>query len=243
MIAVIAARELRSALVTPLPWVLLGGGQVVLAWIFLQVVDDFAGTEERVASLTTELTLNLFSFAAVILMLAAPVLAMRMLSGEFRDGTFDLVATAPVRIGELVLGKFLALAFLLTPFCLLPGVAVSLLAGSAELDVGQLAAATLGLWLVGLMFCAVALYGASLSEQPGAAVLTAYAILLLLSIIGRADAMSGQALTLFGWLAWNEHLLWFLLGAVRLSDLAYLGSFMLFFLALTQRRLANRVWR
>jgi ABC-2 type transport system permease protein len=62
MILTLAAREIRSGLVTPLLWVLLGVGQVVLAWIFLQVVENFSGldAEQRLAPLTQELCLNLF---------------------------------------------------------------------------------------------------------------------------------------------------------------------------------------
>jgi ABC-2 type transport system permease protein len=242
MIEVIAKRELRTGLVTPLPWILLGGGQVVLSWIFLKVVDDFTGLEadERVAGLTLELTLNLFGFAAVILMIGVPLMAMRMLSGELRDGSFELLAAAPVRIGELVMGKFLALVALMTPLCLLPILNLALLPGSAELDPGQIAAATFGLWLVGVLFCAIGLYASSLTAQPGAAVLAAFSILLVLSIIGRAETLVSHGPSLFGWLSWNEHLFWFLMGAVRLSDLFYLIAFSGLFLALTHRRLSNR---
>jgi ABC-2 type transport system permease protein len=242
LIGVIAGRELRSALVTPLPWILLGGAQAALSWIFLKVVDDFRGVESDTpgASLTLELTLNLFGFAAVILMPAILVLAMRMLSGEFRDGTFELVAAAPVRTGELVFGKFLALVALMTPFCLLPIANLALLAGSAELDAGQIAAATLGLWLVGAMFCTVGLYASSLGARPGVSALAGLAILLLLSIIDRAGSMDAAGLSLLGRLSWNEHLSWFLLGAVRLSDLFYLVAFSALFLVLTHRRLSNR---
>jgi ABC-2 type transport system permease protein len=90
------------------------------------------------------------------------------------------------------------------------------------------------------MFCAIGLYASSLSVQPGAAVLAAFSILLLLSIIGRAETLVSHGLSLFGWLSWNEHLFWFLLGAVRLSDLFYLIAFSGLFLALTHRRLSNR---
>ncbi len=242
MIAVLAGREIRSGLVTPLPWILLGAGQIVLAWIFLQVIETFGalGADERVASLTQELALNLFGFAAVVAMLAAPLLAMRMLSGEFRDGRFDLIGVAPVRIVEMVLGKFLGLIILVTPLCLLPALNLLLLADVAGLDAGQIAAATLGLWLAAILFCAIGLYASSLTAQPGAAVLIAFGILLLFSIIGRAESLAAQTLSLFGWLSWNEHLFWFLLGAVRLSDLAYFILFTGLFLALTHRRLANR---
>lgn len=242
MIGAIAGREVRGGVVTPLLWVLMGVGQIVLAWIFLQVVEDFSGlgADERIAPLTQDLAMNLFGFAAVIAMLAAPLLAMRMLSGELRDGSFDLIASAPVRLAQVVLGKFAGLAVLVTPLCLLPLANVLVLTGTADLDLGQLAAATLGLWLAGLMFCAVGLYASSLTTQPGAAVLVAFGLLLLFSVIGRADGLMADDLSLFGWLSWNAHLFWFLLGAVRLSDLAYFFFFTVFFLALTHRRLSNR---
>ena len=242
MILTIAGRELRGGLVTPLIWVLLGAAQIVLAWVFLKVVEDFSGlgADERMASLSTELALNLFGFAAVVAMLAAPLIAMRMLSAEFRDGSFDLIGSAPVYLVSVVLGKFLGVVALLTPLCLLPALTVALLTGAADLDPGLFAAATLGLWLAALMFGAIGLYAASLSAQPGTAVLAAFGILLLFSIIGRADAIAIPGRSLFGWLAWNEHLFWFLLGAVRVSDVAYFLMFAGFFLALTHRRLANR---
>ncbi len=43
---------------------------MVLAWVFLKVVDDFngLGADEWVANLSQELALNLFSIAAVIAM-------------------------------------------------------------------------------------------------------------------------------------------------------------------------------
>lgn len=242
MILTIAGRELRGGLVTPLIWVLMGAAQVVLAWVFLQTVERFSGlgVDERVSSLSVELSLNLFGFAAVVALLAAPLIAMRMLSGEMRDGSFDLIGAAPVRLLEVVLGKFLGVVTLMTPLCLLPALNLAFLSGSAQLDLGLFAAATMGLWMAALMFCAVGLYASSLSAQPGVAVLSAFGILLLFSVIGRAEELVSQGLSLFGWLAWNEHLFWFLLGAVRVSDLAYFLLFTGLFLALTHRSLANR---
>jgi ABC-2 type transport system permease protein len=242
LILTILRREARGGLVTPLVWVLMGAAQIVLAWVFLQTVERFSGlkADERVASLSLELSLNLFGIAAVVALLAAPLIAMRMLSGEFREGSFDLIGAAPVRIAEVVAGKFLGVVALVTPLCLLPALNLALLSGSAQLDPGLFAAATLGLWLAALLFAAVGLYASSLSAQPGAAVLAAFGILLLFSVIGRAEVLGAPGLSLFGWLSWNEHLFWFLLGAVRASDLAYFVLFTLFFLALTHRRLANR---
>ncbi|GAB0147897.1 ABC transporter permease [Marichromatium gracile] len=242
MIRTLFTRELLGGAVTPLPWVLLGGAQIVLAWIFLQVLEEVAGLDAatRQHSLTLELTLNLFGFTAVILMFAAPLMGARMLSAELRDGRFALLASAPIGSGEIVLGKYLGLWALLSPLCLLPALNLLLLVGAAPLDAGQIAAATLGLWLVAGLFAAVAIHASTLSTQPTSATLAAFAVLLLLSVIGRAEQFVDGSLSLFGWLTWNEHLFWFLLGAVRLSDLAYFALFSAVFLALAQRRLDNR---
>jgi ABC-2 type transport system permease protein len=242
MILTLARREIHSGLATPLIWVLLGAGQVVLGWVFLQTVDRFSGlgADERLASLSMELSLNVYGLAGALALISAPLLAMRPLSGEFRDGSYELLGSSPVRIWELTLGKFLGLAVLMVLLCLLPALDLALLHGTSRLDPGLFASATLGLWLAGSMFCAVGLYASSLSAQPGAAVLAGYGILLLLSVIGRAEDLAATGLSLFGWLAWNEHLFAFLLGAVQLSDLAYFLLFTAFFLALAHRRLANR---
>jgi len=242
VIRAIAGRELRAAFYSPLAWSLLGANQVVLAWVFLQVVERFNGLEaaERASGFTLDLSLNLYSFAAILVLFSAPVIAARMFSSEFRNGVHDLLGSAPVTLFSILLGKYLALVALTSALILLPALNTLLLIGSVELDSGLLAAATLGLWCAGLMFGAVGLFASSLSEQPGVSMLVGYGILLFLSIIGNAADWTGGHTTLFDWLSWNEHLFWFLLGAVRISDVVYFALFTVFFLALTHRRLANR---
>jgi ABC-2 type transport system permease protein len=242
LILTLARREWRAGLLTPLGWVLLAASQAVLGWTFLQVLERYTGLEagKRTVGLSLELSLNLWGFAAALALLSAPLLAARMFGGERHEGTATLLGAAPVSIAELVLGKYLGLAGLLTLVCLLPPLLALLLGGAADLDAGLLAAATLGLWLATLMFAAVGLFASTLSAQPGVALVAAYALLLLFSVVGEAKKVFEPATTLFDWLSWNEHLLWFLVGAVRLSDIAYYLLFATLFLALTHRRLANR---
>ena len=242
MILTLARREWWAGLLTPLGWVLLAASQVVLGWTFLQVLERYTGLEaaKRTVGLTLELSLNLWGFAAALTLLSAPLLAARMFAGERHEGSATLLGAAPVSIAQSVLGKYLGLAGLLTLVCLLPLLLALTLAGAADLDLGLLAAATLGLWLATLMFAAVGLFASTLSSQPGVALVAAYALLLLFSVVGEAKKVFEPATTLFDWLSWNEHLLWFLVGAVRLSDIAYYLLFTTLFLALTHRRLANR---
>jgi ABC-2 type transport system permease protein len=242
MIGVIARRELRALFVSPLAWGLLAANALILAWVFLQVLERFSGLEaaQRTAGLTIELSLTLFSFAAVVSMLSVPLLTMRMLSGELRDDSFNLLGSAPVSLTEILVGKFLGVAGPVAVMGLLPLILALSLFQAVQLDWGMLAAATVGVWLCGLLFGAVGLFASSLSEQPALTAVTAYGVLVLLSVINRGEITGTQSVSLFDWLSWNEHLLWFLFGIVRPSDLLYFVLFIGFFLALAHRRLANR---
>jgi ABC-2 type transport system permease protein len=242
LILTLARREWRAGLLTPLAWVLLAANQAVLGWTFLQVLERYTGLDaaRRTVGLTLDLSLNLWGFAAALTLLSAPLLAARMLAGERNEGSASLWGAAPVSLAEVVLGKYLGLAGLLTLVCLLPPLLAFTVTGAVDLDPGLLAAATLGLWLATLMFAAVGLFASTLSAQPGVAVIAAYTILILFSVVGVAKRVFEPATGLFDWLSWNEHLLWFLVGAVRLSDIAYYLLFSGLFLALAHRRLANR---
>jgi ABC-2 type transport system permease protein len=241
LILTLAQREWRAGLLTPLGWLLLAANQAALGWTFLQVLERYTGLDaaKRTVGLTLELSLNLWGFAAALTLLSAPLLAARMFAGERNEGSASLLGAAPVSLAELVLGKYLGLAGLLTLVCLLPPLLALTVVGAADLDPGLLAAATLGLWLATLMFAAVGLFASTLSAQPGVALVAAYAILILFSVVGEARKVFEPATTLFDWLSWNEHILWFLVGAVRLSDVAYYLLFTVLFLALAHRRLAN----
>jgi ABC-2 type transport system permease protein len=242
VILAIARRELQASFLSAQAWTLLAANQLILAWIFLRVLEGFSGLEmaQRKTGITLELSLNLFSFAAVLALFSVPLISMRMLSSELREGTFNLLGSSPVTLVEILLGKFLGLVGLVVVMGLLPLLLSLGLSFSTDLDLGLLAAATLGVWLTGLMFAAVGLFASSLTAQPGLAAVASYGILVLMSVINRSESAGEETATLFDWLSWNEHLFWFLHGIVRASDLLYFILIAAFFLALAHRRLANR---
>ncbi len=241
MIWVIAARDWLAAFRTPLGWILLAATQAILGAVLLRVLDGFTGPAPplRTAGLNLALTHHLFGSAAVIALLVMPLLATRALAGELRAGTWPLLAGAPVRLWTILLGKLLGLALLLLPLCLLPLLLALSLLGAAPLDLGMLLAATWGLWLTGLLFAAVGLFAASLTQHPVAAAVLAYALLLLLSVLNRAELLGAPQLGVLDWLVWNQHLFWFFAGVVRTSDLVYFVGMTALCLALAERMLTN----
>lgn len=184
MIRTLAAKELRSLFVSPLAWVLLAVLQIVTAWIFLMRLDAFMDLQPRLAQLAnapgaTELIVApTFSAAAMVLMMAVPLLSMRLIAEERRNRTMTLLMSAPLSMTQIVLGKFVGLfAFLAIPVALLAGMGAALTVGT-EIDVGLLAANALGLALLLATFAAVGLFASSVTRQPVVAGVLALGLLL-----------------------------------------------------------------
>ena len=248
MIRLIAARELRALFASPLAWGVLGLSQFVLAWRFLQLVDEYqrhyqpllAGLETAYG--VTELVAARFLGDAVPLMfllLLAALLAMRAIAEERRAGSLPLLLAAPVSSTEIVLGKYLGnLCFLLIALALWALMPFSLQLGTA-LDVGRLAAGLFGLALLGAALLAVAIWASSLTAQPGLAAAVTFALGLLLMLLhlgGRGED------NLFQYLGSLPHYDQFLAGRVHSTALSYFLLLVLGFLGFAVRRLdASRV--
>ncbi|WP_290635122.1 ABC transporter permease subunit [Aquisalimonas sp.] len=243
MVLRIAARELRLLFCSPLPWILLAVCQVVAAWWFLSLVEQFQSTYQPMLVRTnspmgvTDLVLMPFFGSVVVLgllLLAAALLAMRLIAEERRSGGLHLLYSAPLSVTELVLGKYLAaVGFLLLLVLSWLAMPLTLLAGT-ELDLGRLAAAGLALALLGAAFAGVALFASSLTTQPAVAVaLTAGIILALVGLDAALD--TGDAVTRY--VALLPHYETLVQGRVVSTDVIYFLLLITGFLGFTIKRL------
>lgn len=184
MILTLARKELHALFVSPLAWVLLAVLQVVMAWIFLLRLDAFMELQPRLAQLSnapgaTELIVApSFSAAAMVMMMAVPLLSMRLIAEERRNRTMTLLMSAPISMTQIVLGKYAGLvAFLLLPAALATAMGASLTIGT-HLDIGLLGTNALGLGLLLATFAAVGLFASSIARQPVVAAVLALGMLL-----------------------------------------------------------------
>lgn len=236
----ILARELRSLFVSPLAWTMLAVTTFIHAWLFLLRVDlwtdqlqpALAGQSEA-PGVTDMVATPLFGTAAMVLLLIAPLLTMRLISEERRSGTLRLLQSSPVTVSGIVLGKFLAVYALLTVMvvivCLMP---LSLSVGT-QLDLGKLAAGGLALWLLVGGFVAAGLYLSSLTRQPAVAAVTTFGLLLLLWMIDWA-AEPGDWMTRLSIIQPFQGMS---RGQIAIPDLAWYPLFMALFLGLAIHRL------
>ena len=238
MILRLAWIEWRRLMRTPLAWIMLAVALCLLSWQFLGTLEAFTGMqpEARVLGLSHHLGLQLFGLAAVVLLILTPILTMRSFSELFRSGAYSLFSSAPLSVTSILLGKFLGLLLFLLLFAAMPGALSVSLAIGAPIDLGLIAAASLGLLLLAGLFLAIGLYTSALSENPGVAAAGAYGLLLLVSLL---DQHTERA-SFLHWLAWPSHYLNLQIGLVSSSDLLYFLILTALFLGLTLYRLDRR---
>jgi len=239
MVWVIAGRELRSLFLSPLAWTILGVVQFVLAWLYLSQVDFFLQFQPRLVALAeapgvTQLVVApLYGNVALVLLLVVPLLTMRLISDERRNGTLSLLFSAPLSMTEVVLGKYLGLMiFLLLMAALIALMPLALLAGT-RLDWGLLAAIQLGVVLLLGSFVALGLFMSTLTAYPAVAAVASFGALLFLWLLD----WGGEQGSLLGQLSLMRHYQALLQGVFDSADVIYYLLFMFTFLVLSIQRL------
>lgn len=246
MIKVIALRELKSLLLSPLAWAILAITQIILCYQFLTQLDAYLALQSRLSVLddspgiTDLVIVPLLGGSAIILLLIVPLLTMRLISDEQKNKTLPLLFSAPISMQQIVMGKYLGiLAFLLLLVLMIALMPFSLLLGT-PIDLGQVVAALLGLCLLLASFAAAGLYMSTLSRQPAIAAISSFGLLLFLWIInwaGSSSDMSTEGINVLSWISVLTHFEPFLKGVFSTADISYYLLFIILFLVLSIRRM------
>ena len=115
MIKAIALRELRSMFLSPLAWTVLAVTQLILAWSFFTQIDFFFTIQSELATapnapgVTDLVVMPTYEVASLILLMVTPLLTMRLISEERRNGSIALLLSSPVSMTQIVLGKYLGI--------------------------------------------------------------------------------------------------------------------------------------
>jgi ABC-2 type transport system permease protein len=243
MIISIAMRELRSMFLSPLAWTVLAVAQLILAWSFFTQIDFFFNIQSQLATLpnapgvTDLVVMPTYEVASIILLMVTPLLTMRLISEERRNGSIALLLSSPISMSEIVLGKFTGIVLFMLIFIIMVSLMpLSLLMGAA-LDLGKLAAGMFALTLLLSAFSAAGLYLSSLTNNPVVAAISSFGLLLLLWII---NSNAGDATNTLAQLSLLNHFSPMLRGLIDTADIAYFILFIATFLLLTIRQLDSQ---
>ena len=250
MIKLIAIREFKSLFLSPLAWAILTVTQIILCYQFLSQLESYMKVQSKLSTLEnspgiTDLVVSpLLSGAAIILLLIVPLLTMRLISEEQKNQTITLLFSAPISMSQIILGKYFGvLGFLIILLMMIALMPLSLLFGTA-IDLGQLAAALMGLFLVLASFAAAGVYMSTLTRHPAIAAVSNFGLLFFLWIINfagmstgsSANAQNAISLSYFSLLNHFEPLL---RGVFSTTDIIYYLLFIALFLVLSVRRLEH----
>ena len=243
MIFTIARREITTMFLSPLAWVILGVIQIVLGFMFLAQLDNYAILQpqllrlENTPGVTDIVVAPLFQLAAIILLMIMPLITMRSFAEEKRNKTLSLLISSPLSMTEIVLGKFLGLfLFVLILVSLLMLMPLSLYLGTA-LDTGKLVSIYLSMLLLLGSFAAIGLYLSSLTDNQTIAAVSTFGALLMLWIIDWIGETIGDGQSVATYLSIVQHHQGMLEGVFNSSDLAYYLILIVTFLGLTIRQL------
>lgn len=232
-------REISQYLTSPVAYLIAAAFLLVTAIVFY-------------SNLTMSVTLSPVNPAAVpaslsfFLVFFAPVLTMRLLAEESREGTMELLLTAPVSARAIVLGKFLSAWAYFSVLLLITLIYQVILILATTPELGQSVSAYIGIWLYGGATLAIGLLFSALTENQVVAAFLAISALLLLwlgDLIGAVvsnlqTAQILRALTLQGHYATS-----FAVGIVRLEDFVFYAAAIVLALFFTIRAVEARRFR
>lgn len=189
-------------------------------------------------------------FFWLILLLAAPVITMRLFAQEKFSGTFETLMTTPVREVQVVLAKFTA-ALLFYLIMWLPLVGCLFVLGRyandpAALDPASLGGAGIGIFLLGCLFLSIGCLGSALARNQIVAAMISFTggtSLFLVSFLGdRMGLQSGWLAKAFSYMALVEHMQDMARGIVDTRPVVFCLTLTVFFLFLALRVLESRRW-
>lgn len=236
-IPVIARRELNSYFLSPIAYVVLTA--FALAHGLLFSIYTGAATIDPSSVLRFAFWIGLY-----LMIVAAPIISMGLLSREVRDGTIEPLMTTPVSDGEVVVGKFCG-ALLFSMILMVPVMFETVFLGVVgSLDYGPVASGFLGLYLLTAQFLAVGLFCSTLTRVQIGSAITSFVILLGLFFLWLLvrERSSGIARAL-RYLSPPRHFGHFVKGIVDTRSLIYFVATTCLFLFLSVRVLESRKWR
>ncbi|MBQ4518165.1 MAG: ABC transporter permease subunit [Clostridia bacterium] len=238
-------RELRAYFKTP------------VGYIFLSAYIFFASLLFALINLQGQNTnmMGFFSNVGMVFVFVIPVLTMRLFSEERKSKTDQLLLTAPVRITDIVFGKFLAASTVLAIGILATMLFVPIMELYGTPLIAQTVIGYLGLFLMGLFFVALGMFMSSLTESQVIAAVSTLAIIFFLWVFGGLSFRFSEIITgTFGFLGktldWlmnfisiQNRLYDFNLGTLNIVPVFYFVSLAGLFIFLTIRVIERRRWK
>ncbi len=244
----VARTELRTLFYSPIAWFLMIVFFIQCGLAYLRLIKGIARTQElggMEISMLDFLTNGIFTgmsgvFSSVMqtLYLYIPLLTMSLISRETGSGTIKLLYSSPVKIREIVLGKYLAMVvYSLLLIAILGVFVVSGIFHIQHPETGMLMTALLGFFLLLCAYSAIGLFMSTLTTYQVVAAIASFIMIGILSYIGNLWQRIGFVRELTYFLSMSGRTQKMMAGLLTTKDVVYYFAIMFLFLGFSVYRL------
>jgi len=229
----IIKRDFKAYFKSPIAYVLIGLYMLILGLFF----NSFLGL--GISDIMSEFVASMGSTLIIIV----PILTMRTLAEDKKNDTEVLLLTSPVRVTEIVMGKFFACfcVFLVMTAVTFIFPLIVIIAGKP--DIMLIICSYLGFILIGAVYISLGVFASSLTEnQIIASIITLVSIFLIQNIGYLASFFSGFLNKVFLWISVLNRYLDFIRGIVDLTSIVFMISYTAVFIILTVRVIERKRW-
>ena len=186
-ISTLLNRELGAYFLGPMAYLVLLAFQVMAFLNFWELIDTLSQPQRELSSRSDPMTTYISGspWFWIAMLVAVPMLTMRLFAEERRSGTIETLLTLPVTETEVVVAKWLGgvvmYCVLLIPF----GLYLPFLYYQAkfEFDPGPLVSLALGLTTMGMMLVAIGLFLSALTRNQIVAAIWTFVVLFLMVLV------------------------------------------------------------
>ncbi len=238
--ASILANEIRRIWIQPLVWVVLGVTFIIIALLFLVLLNNFyldvqvnlAGTENA-PGVTDAVIYPMLFWSTIIGALMMPVITLRTITEEKIRQQNILLTSAAISCSSVVVGKLLAIISVALAFALLNLIFPATLSNMVNLDWGKIFAGMVGMLLFQISFASICVWIATLTQNIMFILLSSFGVLLLSFILFFSATSEGSTSELFLYISSFSHVLTALSGLITSQDVIYYALVTLLFTSLS----------
>jgi ABC-2 type transport system permease protein len=241
-------REFVAYWTSPIAYVVIAMYMVLSGLFFFGELSRFVSLVQRAGGegvdVNQQLIRSYLYSVSVMVLFLIPLVTMRLLAEERRQGTLEILLTTPARESVIVLGKYLAAVSLLLVMLGTSAAHVAILFVFGSPDPAPVFTGFLGLFLSGAVYVAMGLFLSGLTQNQVVAGVLSFSLFLLLWLCHWVSTLTeGLLAEILRYLSLAGHFDNFGRGVIDTSDLVFFLSWIAAGLyAATQAVLATR-WK
>ncbi|NOY64400.1 MAG: ABC transporter permease [Nitrospirae bacterium] len=220
----ILKKELKHYFFSPLAYIVTVIFLLITGWFFANSLFLLKEAEMR----------GMLDILPILLMFVIPAITMRSIAEERKMDTVQILLTLPIREGQIILGKYMALLVFYSTvliFTLFYPLVLMLL---GRPDTGVILSSYLGMFLLGATYISIGIFASSLTSSQVIAFITGFAIIFLIFIPGKLEnIMPVKMQPLIEGASVVSHFENLLRGVVSSTDIVYFVMLNILFLTLS----------